>query len=387
MTMCKKIVHIASFAGNIGDIINHQGFYNSFNINESEVEKIEIRRLYNNYKKNDKLFFNDNLLNIINSSKFLILGGGGFFDVYWDDSFTGTTFNMSKQFIDMIKIPVLVNSMGVHFTEGHLKAKDSFRCFLQNITQRDNWLITLRNDGSIQRVKSVYSNEKFEGISSVPDGGFMINKLFPKIDSLPSNNRRIGMSITNELIEPSFIGEENIDSFNQAIIELIYRLISEGYEICFFLHGPQDLYTLEKILLSKSNNVEKMREGIIIAPYFPYGKEGVSDLIKYYNKCSTIIGMRFHSNVVAIAQRLPSIGLAIHEQVLDLYEELGLSEYSVKIGDLGWADKLYNLIIALSSDSKDETLKEDVIIEKINKEYLQYINMVSTFMKKNAVLL
>lgn len=108
--MNKEILHIASFSGNIGDVINHYGFYKSFNIDESHIEKIEIRRFYRNCVGADKLNFDERLIDKINSKKVLILGGGGFFDVYWNESLTGTTFDMSQKFLDKIKIPVLVNA-------------------------------------------------------------------------------------------------------------------------------------------------------------------------------------------------------------------------------------------------------------------------------------
>ena len=75
-----KILHIASFCGNIGDNISHKGLLNllcqtGFKFN---IEKLEIRRFYNNYKYNDKLSFDEDMIKYINKFDYCIIGGGGF---------------------------------------------------------------------------------------------------------------------------------------------------------------------------------------------------------------------------------------------------------------------------------------------------------------------
>ena len=39
--MRNEYIHIASFAGNIGDLINHQGFYSSFELEEKNIKNFE----------------------------------------------------------------------------------------------------------------------------------------------------------------------------------------------------------------------------------------------------------------------------------------------------------------------------------------------------------
>ena len=75
----KKVAHIASFKGNIGDILNHEGFYYSFDdiLSNAIIDKFEIRRFYLN--ASDRLYFDSSFAKKLNSYDLIILGGGGFF--------------------------------------------------------------------------------------------------------------------------------------------------------------------------------------------------------------------------------------------------------------------------------------------------------------------
>lgn len=374
----ESIVHIASFAGNIGDIINHSGFYKSFGIDKKSVRQIEIRRFYHNCNQAQKLFFDNRLAEYINQSELLILGGGGFFDVYWDESDTGTTIDMPKSFIDQIKVPVLVNAMGVHFVQGKKRAKEKFYSFLNDITSRDNWYVSIRNDGSAKRLKDVYHESLPDNLKIVPDAGFMIDTGYR--NSKEDHDCIIGFSITNELLDPGFIGNENIDSFNDTMRNILTGILDANKEICFFIHGPQDFNTLN-ILIDKMG-MEKFRTNITVAPYAPYGR-GDGGILDYYRKCDAVVGMRFHSNVIAIAENIPVLGVAIHAQITDLYEELGINDQCVKIGDEGYENLIMDGINKILIDYKKIREKEKQCMIEITSDYKKYVNESIEFLKSN----
>ena len=77
-----KILHVASFKGNIGDNASHMGFYKILKLHliDFKVKKIEIRKFYKNYKKSDALSFDDKFVESINNYDLCIIGGGGFLD-------------------------------------------------------------------------------------------------------------------------------------------------------------------------------------------------------------------------------------------------------------------------------------------------------------------
>lgn len=378
--MNKNIMHIASFSGNIGDIINHYGFYKSFNIDEKCVEKIEIRRFYRNCVGSDKLAFNEALIEKINSKKLLILGGGGFFDVYWNESSTGTTLDMSRTFLDKIRVPVLVNAMGVHFIHKRSEAQYKFFHFLNDIRRRENWFVSIRNDGSYKRIRNIYGEDILEHIYVVPDNGFRF-----AVDTEPeykkSYKKRIGLSVTNELLDPIYTGSENIDKFNDKMAKIISEYLEKA-ELCFFLHTPQDLLTLYEIV--SRMGAEKMRKDVTIAPYSFY--DNGKRILKYYKGCDAVVGMRFHSNVMAIANRIPIIGLAMHEQIEDLYREINYCKQCVKVGNPEY--------INILRDKIEQTLycnnvvnEEEELMRSIEKKHNDYVYIAKKFLSCNGVIL
>lgn len=340
-----KLLHIASFRGNLGDIISQEGFYSGILHNKVDIDKLEIRRFYRNC--NEAKFDND-LLHYINKYDGLILGGGCFFDVYWDDSCTGTTFDMSKEFVDAISVPVLVNAMGVSYIDYEkVEAKKRFLSFITYVQKKDNWMLALRNDGSYSRLKSMVEGS-IPSIMVVPDNGFAFVKHEYKSSNL------IGLSITNDLFDENIMKKSE---FNEYMKELCNIILGMGHDICFFLHTPQDIGVLYDLYARLG--CEKFRNRIKIAPYDVSTLDNAVMIDKLYSNCRYIISMRFHGNVIAIKNGIPVIGLAGHEQIYSFYNELNLQNWCVIVKD-GFFEKLITLIKKMENEL---TLKEYSYIE------------------------
>ncbi|MFW3341613.1 hypothetical protein [Aliarcobacter butzleri] len=105
-------MHIASFSGNIGDNASHIGFYNILSsIIDYDIAQIEMRKFYQNYNKADKLSFNKEFIEYINSFDICFIGGG-FLDYHIKDSKTGTTIDIDLSLIKNIKTPTYFTSLG-----------------------------------------------------------------------------------------------------------------------------------------------------------------------------------------------------------------------------------------------------------------------------------
>lgn len=76
-----KVLHLASFTGNIGDEANHYGFRRKlkenlkFNFNYTELE---IRNFYRSW---GLMKFDDDFVKLCNSHDFVIIGGGNFLEL------------------------------------------------------------------------------------------------------------------------------------------------------------------------------------------------------------------------------------------------------------------------------------------------------------------
>ena len=364
-----KLLHIASFSGNVGDIINHEGFYSLIAHKNVEIDQLEIRKFY---KNSQELRFDEKMLQYINGFDGLILGGGGFFDVRWDDSNTGTTFDISEDFLSRINIPVLVNAMGIHIEYNKTIAIQKFESFFKTIICKKNWMVTLRNDGSLSRVESLLK-QRFNQSLVVPDNGFAF-KQKPRsvIDNI------VGLSITNDLFTNNFNGSIDLDSFNNGIAELCKHILKQNNDIVFFIHAPQDIKVLNSLYCYLGN--ELFRRRIKIAQFDPYTIDGAMSLDNMYSKCKYVIAMRFHGNVIAIKNKIPVIGLAGHEQILGLYKELGLANQCVVVND-GYLDRIIKLADLMNSEPNCYLREQNKSLKIIKLEQEKYSERIIDFFK------
>lgn len=386
-----RLLHIASFKGNIGDIVNHKGFYTqlyraSYELGVNlEIDQIEIRRFYRN---SGDLLFDKKMLDKINSYDGLIIGGGGYFDIYWDYSDSGTTLNMSDSFIDNIKIPVLVNAIGVHIDYDCDEAINKFKSFFEHICNKNDWKIRLRNDGSLNRLKSIVKNIPV-GVESVPDNGFVFEREFEQHEntqksnsyesSVEKRNNTIGLSITNDLFNNHFNGTVSTHKFNDSVVRVCNYIIQKGNDIMFFLHTPQDI----EVLYYLYSRLEKslFRNRIRIAPYDTYDSSNAKTFDYLYSNCRYVIAMRFHANVIAIKNNTPVIGLAGHEQIKGLYDEIGLSEQCVVVRD-GFEEKLLSMIDDIDANLFTYSLRERDSMQRISSQYSSYYSLISSWLSE-----
>lgn len=363
----RKILHLASFQGNAGDILNHQGFYSTYGylFGEYQITKIEIRDFYASAEK--QRHFDDAFADYVNEFDFFIIGGGGFFDAMWTYSHTGTTIDMSEQFIDSIKIPVLINGMGYHENPDmkELEVYDRFEHFIRNITNRSNWLVTLRNDGSFERITSRYG--VIPNLHKVPDSGFF-GLPQPQNFKFNKESEYIGLCITNESFSKTYNKEITQETFNKKIAEVLVDL-SRRYVIVLFSHTPQDIDVISKLFNNLPSHVKRNR--IITTPYTAIDEESLKLLRPYYEKCRCIVGMRFHSVIMALQLGLPTVALAGHTQIEALMADLKLTDKCICVHDDNYPKEIMRQIETSLSVSRIEEWKDYVL--GLQEQYKQLL--------------
>lgn len=376
-----NVLHLASFGGNYGDILNHQGFYKTIGeaLRFDNVKRIEIRRFYKNASENERLFFNEDFANEINAHDLFVIGGGGFFDAKWAYSSTGTTIDMNDTFIDSIKIPVIVNGMGYHeyFEETTPEICKKFISFIEKVVKK-GWFISFRNDGSLKRFQDRYKNKFDNYIIEVPDNGFFgVDKETIKDNPIIKEKTTIGLCITNDLFTKDYNGKLTTGNFNKKIINVLIEL-SEQYQLMLFAHTPDDVSRIGDIFNNLPNSVK--RYNIVISPYCPYGENSVYEMARYYNACDIIVGMRFHSLIMGLQLRKPTIALANHAQIGDFFEGLGLEQYRILLNNNSFDKQLIHKIREVLND--DGTIQNiEVILNRIKVQNQKYKNRLLDFIK------
>lgn len=342
-----KILHLGSHNGNIGDNASHIGFRKIIEDIVSEdtvIDKLEIRKFYNNYSLPDRLFFDSKFTARVNKYDLLVVGGGGFLDYWVENSVTGTTLNISKEVFDLIKVPVMITSVGCmphkEVPEGNV---EKFRNFLDYLLSRKNTLIAVRNDGSKETLKQFIGEQYAAAIPEVLDHGFFYENdgTFYK----PFEEKYILINTTSDqvLMKNRSIGkidgERHIIEMSKAINNIIHN---SELNIVFAPHIYSDYQAIDGIL--KHINDYHIRSRIAITP-FAQGDFGCNQIYSAYKNSAVVAGMRFHANVCSIAMNVPSIGLAALDRVQNMYDSLGLHNSVVKV-DRPFSVELTGLIQA-----------------------------------------
>lgn len=353
-----RILHVASFTGNIGDNASHIGLYNILRkiLGERiDIEQVEIRRFYKNYSLPDKMSFNEEFVKHANAKDLLIFGGGGFLDYWVPNSETGTTIDMSDMVLKNLSVPTLFVSVGCiphqPVPDGNI---DKFHHFLQSIIKKDNMRIAVRNDGSILELKRLFGDE-FEGkIVEILDNGFFFEP-FTLLNCKIVDKPYIAINTTLDQLtmQNRLIGKIDYEQLRKELQRLIQSIIDNtNYSLVFVPHIFKDLQAFRELLVGINDFY--IRSRVAIAPYVQ-GDYGCKLLMSVYNQADAVLGMRFHANVCPLAMSKKIIGLAALDRVIHMYKSIDSDINIVPVNGM-FSDDVYNRL--MSSKYKENSINE-----------------------------
>lgn len=338
-----KVLHIASFVGNIGDNANHNGFramMKRYVCDDIKYTNIEMREFYKAWNLRD--FNSLEFVQLCNEHDLVVVGGGNFFELKWDYSHTGTTVNLAKDTLDKIKTPIFFNALGCDITKGYTENTiHKFREFLRYTTRSEQFMISFRNDGSKKTIHSLYGNEFENLLHYIPDPGFYFRTEEKLSSEYFSSKKFIGINIVSDMKDIRFGKGCEIDyeSFINEFATYLDLFLAkyQDYNIVFFPHIYSDLEAITSVMEKIDHIV--LRQRLIVAPYL-LGEGSENQVFSMYKYCDLIIGMRFHSNVCAIGNSIPTIPLGSYPKIEELYDELALSERVVYVNRHNFSSRL-----------------------------------------------
>ncbi|WP_417535291.1 polysaccharide pyruvyl transferase family protein [Methylophaga sp.] len=358
-----RILHVASFVGNIGDNASHLGLSTILNeyFSYIEVEQLEIRKFYKNYNNSDKQRFDLSFINYANKFDLLIIGGGGFLDYWVEGSATGTTIDMNPDLVSRITVPTIISSVGCvpHKTipSGNI---EKFRHFLDCVLTNSKIRILFRNDGSVLSLKNEIGAHYLESISEVLDNGFFFNT--EETNPLPIDPGYIAINITNDQLEMNSQsrGCINKQEYLRALAKVVtYITDSLNMKVVFIPHIYTDLMAISEVLTLIDDFI--IRRSILVAPYIQYDV-GAKALFSIYKHSRLVIGSRFHANVCALAMGVPTVGVAALNRVKYLYDQLDIMDNYV-FPDTDFSDEL---IMKVTSSLKNHEAISHYLQHELN---------------------
>lgn len=375
-----EILHLASFSGNVGDNANHNGtrkiLRNTFN-KKICFEELEIRRHYKNYDGKDPLVFDKNFTQKVNRKDLLLIGGGSFFNIWIDESCTGTTIDISYRQIKAMKTPVVFHGMGCILKKNkNLRNIRKFRLFLERITKLNHCLVSLRNDGSYERISKIVPKRVLEKIDVIPDGGFFLEGESGKFgNKIVDGGGTIGVNVVADLQKVRFSGKRDgygYDGFLESIASCLdlYLESKKSRQVVFIPHIYSDLKAIHSVI-AKMKECHK-RKRVCSAPYFT-GPGSEKRIFGVYSRVDAAIGMRFHANVCPIGIGVPTIGISSdHPKVQKLYESLGLEDRLISVFRDDLSVDLYAEIKKAINESKIISTRYKKVVDKNRQDLRSY---------------
>lgn len=359
-----KILHIASFLGNIGDNFNHLGTRKILEEKLGKIDwfEIEIRETFRK-----KYAFDINFANYCNSFDAVIFGGGNFFELWVDYSINNTSANIDYDVIDKISVPFYFYALGIDPGMGvDNHGIHKFIKWIQYVNKKDNFYLSYRNDGAVYTLEKYFPVGFNKNFSHLVDGGFLVDPSEILEEIKEDEHKYIGINIAGDMLDIRFNKELSYKSFISKFSTYLCNVLEDfrDFKILLIPHIFRDYNVIYDIL----NEVEDTfrRERIDVAG-LRQGSNGMHEIINCYNKCSIVLANRFHSNVIGLVLKKPVFGLFNYRQIKDLYGEINLDNYyDIRCNE--GLDNLFNAIQeTLSNDPKKfKFLSQDYLIK--NKE-------------------
>lgn len=333
-----RVAHLGSFEGNSGDGLNHAGFriwLEGLLSNYDFVWKpFEIRNIHRKAKS-----FRD-YFELLDECDLGVIGGGNFFELWVEGSQNGTTLDFSIAEAEASGKPILFNALGVYADKGISKsARDNFSPFVRGLMSHQNFLVTVRNDGSDRNLSREFGLTNLPTV--IPDHGFFGSLTVPEPARLASGRRRVALNIAADMPESRFSREFSFEAFIAGLASTLKDLASEE-DIDFLLvpHIYSDLKAMSALLDEVPDDLRRHNFEVSGLRTF---REGHHLTFSNYLGVDLALTMRFHAGVFCLARGVNTIGLGSDTRIISMFNGLGLGGDVVQFTN-DFSGNLANLI-------------------------------------------
>lgn len=355
-----RVLHLASFVGNIGDLANHAGARRMLAEQLGfalEFSDLEIREFY--WKQRN---FDDAFVDYANGFDLLIVGGGNYFELWVDHSSTGTSIDITPECLARLTVPTAFFALGVDTGQGYsAQSAQRFSAFMATVLDRRDMFVCVRNDGSGFALSEVLGEETAARIHIMPDGGFFADPAGCR--SVQGDSGRIGINIAGDMLERRFDRGLTTEGFLHELAEACRELMDAlpTLRIDLMPHIWRDSALIAQLLPMIPDPY--LRRRIAVGRLEPC-ETGLVDFLQSYRSFDLVLGMRFHANVCPIGMGVPARGLLNYPQVERLYEELDLQDRLVDVRVAGFGK---HLVEAVLSDLADLPVLRGVCAERVDR--------------------
>lgn len=380
-----RILHLASFNGNIGDMANHNGIYKLFKkyvSNDVEFIPLEIREFYKSWNIRK---YDDELIDYINTYDAFVIGGGNFWDIKWDYSQTGTTIDFSIERFEKIKCPVIFNGLGVDlsYEANYLENTKKFKKFFEYIVKKNNTVVSVRNDDSVNFLRDIISKEALDETYIIPDGGFFTEASQYYHPEIPKDKKIIALNTAKDRFEERW--DKKIFSYEEYCMEMgevIDEIVGEDESIHLVIvpHIPSDMEACYDILRNVNDKI--VRNNITVAPCLNGENTPGDYIVDLYRRSDLVLGARYHANICAIAMERPSIAIISLQEIMELHKNIGLENRVVYVNKGSFKKDLLEKIREMLVNSDIYEQEAMHLQTKFEEDIIPYFQSIKTLLKQ-----
>lgn len=308
-----RIVHITNYKGwgnNAGDIVLSSCVRSAIS-NDKQTNDLG----FNIHSLGEKV--NQQLINEINRSKFLLIGGGGLFlpDTN-QNSVSGWQWAVSKQQLDEIHVPVVLYAIGYNYFPGQTP-NNLFVENLNHIIGKSDF-VGIRNTGSIESVKGLLSSDiDVNKIHFQPCPTTLIRKLVKGLGP-KTTSRNVAVNIAFDRYEKRF--GDKIYQILYQITKALKRLEERSYNIYNVCHLAID-EKAEIVFDRVGLNYKTVRLHHMLP----------NDIYSFYNNMEVVMGMRGHAQMIPFGINTKIITLGTHDKMKWFLEDINMLDVYIDV--------------------------------------------------------
>jgi len=356
-----KTTHITYYRGweNTGDTVLSKCVRDVYNVNSKGL-KWDLNKITHPV--------NSDLINRINSSKSMVLGGGGVLIPDTNkNAISGWQWAISKEQLNQIKVPIILYAIGYNYFPNQ-EPNEFFIDNLRHIVSKADF-IGLRNHGSIRKVSELVGENLEAKLKFQPCPTTIIRKLYKNIPE-KEKSKNIAVNIAYDRYEKRFGSDiyQILDQISSALKDLESR----GYKIYNVCHLSADSR------FELSLNKHQVNYSTVYLNYkLPF------EVYKFYNNMELVMGMRGHAQMIPFGLNCKIISLGSHDKMRWFLEDIEATEWYLNIRE-DISNLKHNILektIGQLEDSEiiDEKLrvKQDYLLDITNTNIREIKGIIS----------
>jgi len=376
-----RIWHVATHTTNIGDgalvLGIQQTIREDWNIPVEFISDCLME--YNNYWGNKK--YDQALINNINTScDLLLIGGGGMLDGSRGAKNSGMGFDLSCDLLQEITVPTVFYAVGYNLFDAQIYWHlNKLRRHIKYVAGKSNMIFSVRNDGSLSRLKEVFGNDA-DSIVEVPDPGMYVPTTISNHPEILSGKENILIQIAGDnpfsrfsvgfwrympILGKKILERRQVQQLRN-LAKALHR-ISRKRKINYILcpHLLRDYTVTGKFIDSMSKDFSRFSFN---STGVQRGSHAAKSFFDIYRNVSLVIGMRGHSVICGVGLNIPTVAISSHSKVKGFMSALGLSDRVIDIADPNLASRLDHMVCGILDNGPEEVKRLKIIRKKCREE-------------------